>query len=77
MTGCPYKCRLIRTTGPVLLGYTLPFESDASEHAAWRDLPRHKDEDQVRLDVDRAFIYYPKSRDSKLEIVEEMKHLQC
>ncbi|KAK8029144.1 hypothetical protein PG991_006200 [Apiospora marii] len=25
----------------------------------WRELPRHRDEDQVRLDVDRSFIYYP------------------
>jgi hypothetical protein len=29
----------------------------AAQH--WRDLPRHKDEDQVQLDVNRAFIYYP------------------
>jgi hypothetical protein len=26
---------------------------------AWRTLPKHRDEDQVRLDVDRSFIYYP------------------
>ncbi|KAI0132774.1 GTPase-activating protein gyp10 [Xylariales sp. AK1849] len=26
---------------------------------SWRELPRHRDEDQVRLDVDRSFIYYP------------------
>ncbi|KAI1849362.1 hypothetical protein JX265_012077 [Neoarthrinium moseri] len=25
----------------------------------WSELPRHRDEDQVRLDVDRSFIYYP------------------
>lgn len=25
----------------------------------WATLPRHRDEDQVRLDVDRSFIYYP------------------
>lgn len=23
------------------------------------DLPRHADEDQVQLDVNRAFVYYP------------------
>ncbi|KAF7539041.1 hypothetical protein G7054_g2431 [Neopestalotiopsis clavispora] len=26
---------------------------------SWATLPRHRDEDQVRLDVDRSFIYYP------------------
>lgn len=44
--------------GPVLLG--LPpkcsYEDDSS---SWQDLPPHKDEDQVQLDVDRAFTYYP------------------
>lgn len=25
----------------------------------WRNLPRHRDEDQVKLDVDRSFVYYP------------------
>ena len=28
---------------------------------AWHDLPPHKDENQVELDVNRSFIYYPKS----------------
>lgn len=28
----------------------------------WRDLPRHRDEDQVKLDVNRSFIYYPTSK---------------
>lgn len=27
---------------------------------SWRDLPRHRDENQVELDVNRSFIYYPK-----------------
>ena len=27
----------------------------------WRFLPHHRDEDQVAKDVDRSFIYYPKS----------------
>jgi len=26
---------------------------------SWRHLPRHPDEDQVQLDVNRSFIYYP------------------
>lgn len=25
----------------------------------WQDLPRHREEGQVKLDVDRAFVYYP------------------
>ena len=25
----------------------------------WKELPPHPDEDQVRLDVDRSFVYYP------------------
>ncbi|KAL9119387.1 MAG: hypothetical protein Q9187_004064, partial [Circinaria calcarea] len=25
----------------------------------WRYLPRHRDEDQVKLDVNRSFVYYP------------------
>ena len=28
---------------------------------SWRDLPPHRDENQVELDVNRSFIYYPKS----------------
>ncbi|KAL8929244.1 MAG: hypothetical protein Q9208_001327 [Pyrenodesmia sp. 3 TL-2023] len=47
---------------PALLGYTPPPKGeDSSDHGAWQSLPRHKDEDQVRLDVDRSFIYYPKN----------------
>lgn len=26
---------------------------------SWEDLPKHHDEDQVQLDVNRSFIYYP------------------
>ena len=32
---------------------------DASMPPDWRELPKHKDEDQVKRDVDRSFIYYP------------------
>lgn len=46
--------------GPVLLGYVS--ETDGIDTLrSWRDLPRHKDEDQVGLDVNRSFIYYPQS----------------
>lgn len=50
------------TTGPVLLGIP-PIDGktgpDPDETASWKTLPRHKDEDQVQLDVNRSFIYYP------------------
>ncbi|KAK4181886.1 putative TBC1 domain family member 20 [Triangularia setosa] len=29
------------------------------EDNSWRSLPPHRDEDQVQLDVNRAFVYYP------------------
>lgn len=52
-------------TGPLLLGYTdfrLGAENAESiPRKDWENLPPHKDEDQVRLDVDRSFVYYPKS----------------
>jgi len=52
------------STGPILLGIpigTTEAEADAEsdEVQPWRDLPCHKDEDQVQLDVNRAFTYYP------------------
>jgi len=56
-------------TGPVLLGLpaghgdtpTTPL-AQATEAGPWKELPRHRDEDQVQLDVNRAFIYYPESK---------------
>ena len=60
--------------GPVLLGLKSPTDDatvkgsnishggpsqpDASL-ANWKELPPHRDEDQVQLDVNRSFIYYP------------------
>ncbi|KAL7627371.1 GTPase-activating protein gyp8 [Parahypoxylon ruwenzoriense] len=49
-----------RQAWPILLG----FPSDQSgeqkgESDSWRHLQRHRDEDQVKLDVDRSFVYYP------------------
>lgn len=43
------------TSGPVLLGT----EAEDYKGTRWQDLPVHRDEDQVRLDVHRAFVYYP------------------
>jgi hypothetical protein len=57
--------------GPILLGLPPPTDEKESEithsadpHAApldedWKDFPRHNDEDQVQLDVNRSFVHYP------------------
>jgi len=46
--------------GPVLLGADNHHLSASSEkQASWRALPPHKDEEQVKLDVNRSFVYYP------------------
>ncbi|TRX96911.1 hypothetical protein FHL15_002217 [Xylaria flabelliformis] len=53
---------------PILLG------SDADttpDDESWRHLPRHRDEDQVKLDVDRSFVYYP--NDNTQAQLEEKK----
>ncbi|KAA8635877.1 hypothetical protein SMACR_01716 [Sordaria macrospora] len=42
---------------PILLG--IPPKYDQDSEPSWESLPPHKDEDQVQLDVDRAFCYYP------------------
>lgn len=51
------------TTGPILLGVSecddLTTTADNDDNGSWKELPRHQDEDQVQLDVNRAFIYYP------------------
>lgn len=43
---------------PVLLGFEL-LEDEVEPD--WRLLPQHKDEDQVGLDVERSFVYYPQN----------------
>lgn len=48
--------------GPILLGIDVKTKIEAGSSQGWRELPRHKDEDQVGLDVHRSFIYYPKSK---------------
>ncbi|KAJ3476905.1 hypothetical protein NLG97_g8986 [Lecanicillium saksenae] len=59
---------LRRLAWPILLGLPAPKTDDnddeplpASEGDAggWKELPRHRDEDQVQLDVNRSFVYYP------------------
>ncbi|KAK4145890.1 rab-GTPase-TBC domain-containing protein [Dichotomopilus funicola] len=44
---------------PILLGLPSDPEKLDAESSSWHSLPIHKDEDQVQLDVNRAFIYYP------------------
>lgn len=50
-----------RQAWPILLGVSNgeTSSSDEPDGGSWKELPRHKDEDQVQLDVNRAFIYYP------------------
>ncbi|KAF2450231.1 hypothetical protein P171DRAFT_502669 [Karstenula rhodostoma CBS 690.94] len=48
---------LRRVAWPILLGRAL----DTREQVPWTELPTHRDEGQVALDVNRAFVYYPKN----------------
>ncbi|PPJ55650.1 hypothetical protein CBER1_09543 [Cercospora berteroae] len=50
-----------RTAWPVLLGS----HDDTNSTPDWHDLPRHREEGQVQLDVDRSFIYYPDNESDK------------
>ncbi len=47
---------LRRTAWPLLLGCA---DVDGSKKG-WKNLPAHREEGQVDLDVNRAFVYYPK-----------------
>ncbi len=51
-----------RFQGPLLLGYRSKESEPTGSARSWKGLPNHKDEDQVELDVNRSFIYYPLSR---------------
>ncbi|KAI9846585.1 MAG: hypothetical protein M1837_003826 [Sclerophora amabilis] len=48
-----------RRAWPILLGCADVPKQEAAASPSWRMLPEHRDEDQIRLDVDRSFIYYP------------------
>ncbi|KAK6219550.1 GTPase-activating protein gyp10 [Colletotrichum tabaci] len=60
---------LRRKAWPILLGLTDGeygediITTGREERDSWKDLPRHRDEEQVALDVNRAFIYYPNHQD--------------
>jgi hypothetical protein len=64
--GLDLRANADKISGPILLGSgidTGPASSNQGEKgSSWRSLPRHRDEDQVQLDVNRSFIYYPKSK---------------
>lgn len=50
--------------GPLLIGSDSGSEewSDVKAPASWKELQPHPDEDQVQLDVNRAFVYYPSGK---------------
>jgi len=56
-----YLQDLMDCIGPMLIGSEAgPDEKpDTNQPALWKDLAQHRDEDQVQLDVNRAFVYYP------------------
>ncbi|KAN0071510.1 Rab-GTPase-TBC domain containing protein [Elaphomyces granulatus] len=57
---------LRRTAWPILLGSD--WHTTKNEHcSSWKDLPRHPDEDQIKLDVNRSFVYYPNCTEKELE----------
>jgi len=51
-----------RLAWPILLACPTASNDDDS---SWRQLPRHKDEEQVQRDVDRAFVHYPNNESEK------------
>ncbi|KAJ4130030.1 GTPase-activating protein gyp8 [Fusarium equiseti] len=59
---------LRRQAWPIVLGLDAPIgeKEDLSSRqdtsGDWKQLPRHRDEDQVQLDVNRSFIYYPNNQ---------------
>ncbi|KAL1649988.1 GTPase-activating protein gyp8 [Diplodia intermedia] len=73
--------RLRRDAWPLLLGSRPSFpdghdsacdsDSHAGTDSAWGELQPHHDEDQVKLDVNRSFVYYPK--DQSEQQIEERK----
>ncbi|PTB64022.1 hypothetical protein BBK36DRAFT_1125477 [Trichoderma citrinoviride] len=46
----------------------------AADDDDWRNLPRHRDEDQVQLDVNRSFVHYP-SDQSEPELHKRKREL--
>ncbi|KAJ9607328.1 GTPase-activating protein gyp8 [Cladophialophora chaetospira] len=65
-TGGLLTDHLRRKAWPILLGFHSEERTAADQkqtiRADWRTLSQHRDENQVQLDVDRAFVYYPKDQ---------------
>ncbi|KAG8676073.1 hypothetical protein FPOAC1_002069 [Fusarium poae] len=66
---------LRRQAWPILLGIDVPLDdqedlsSTKDDSGEWKGLPRHRDEDQVQLDVNRSFVYYPNNQsDAELSL---------
>ncbi|KAI1172717.1 rab-GTPase-TBC domain-containing protein [Nemania sp. FL0916] len=69
-----YSDNLRSKAWPALLGFNgeiTSLNSPGGLHDGWMRLPRHRDEDQVKLDVDRSFVYYP--NDESPEELEKKK----
>lgn len=50
--------------GPILLGVSVSSSNGKiNDHTSsaddWKELAKHRDEEQVELDVNRSFVYYP------------------
>lgn len=56
-SGLSFDLQSVNLSGPILLG-DKQFK-EPSQAIDWIDLPQHGDEDQVKLDVNRSFVYYP------------------
>ncbi|KAI9645408.1 GTPase-activating protein gyp8 [Ciborinia camelliae] len=54
-----------RQAWPILLGCDSDHGDTKGDVTSWKELPKHGDEDQVALDVNRSFIYYPNDQTSK------------
>ncbi|RMD40915.1 hypothetical protein DV735_g4191, partial [Chaetothyriales sp. CBS 134920] len=56
---------------PILLSCPGPETGQLDEDQSWQAKPAHRDEGQVRLDVDRAFVYY--ANDAPEKVMQERK----
>jgi len=61
---CSSNCRedsfcSLPIPGPILLGTTRDAAAPEKVGRDWHDLEPHREEDQVKLDVNRSFVYYP------------------
>ena len=53
----------------MLLGHDPKYHVEEERASEWQQLPRHRDEGQVELDVNRSFIYYPKGTPSGCDCI--------